>query len=59
MSMELFDVAVTLNVVIAVNAESQQDANEHMSQLSTKELIELLNEQAPFLENNLNLTIKH
>jgi len=47
--MIIYDVDVTLNVVVGVAADSSEDAQKKLDALSTEDLIQLIQEQQHFI----------
>ena len=47
--MTIYDVDVTLNVVVGVSADSSEDAQKKLDALPTEDLIQLIQEQQHFI----------
>jgi len=59
MSKKYHDASVKLQVTISVESESQEEAQKKLEQLSHEEIITLVSEQMPFIDEKFSQQLAH
>ena len=59
MSKDYYDVPMTLQVIIAVSAESEEEAMEKLYTMGDTEVIDLIQEQYGFISEDLTSSTAH
>ena len=59
MSKDYYDVPMTLQVVISVSAESEEEAMEKLYAMGDAEVIDLIQEQSGFISDDLTSSTAH
>jgi hypothetical protein len=59
MSKKYHDASVSLQVTVSVESESKADAQKKLEQLSNEEVIKLVTEQMPFIDEKFNQKLAH
>lgn len=56
---ELYDVPVMVEIIVSVEATSQEDAEDKVDTLSDADMFDMLVDQLPLLDKNLYSTMAH
>jgi hypothetical protein len=59
MSKKYHDALVSLQVTVSVESESKEDAQKKLAQLSNEEIIKLVTEQMPFIDERFSQSALH
>jgi hypothetical protein len=59
MSKKYHDASVSLQVTISIESKSKADAQKKLEQLSNEEVIKLVTEQMPFIDEKFNQQLAH
>ena len=56
---DLYDVPVMVEIIVSVEATSQEDAEDKVDTLSDADMFDMLVDQLPLLDKNLYSTMAH